>query len=246
MQTNPQTNSSFTKEDVYEYNRAVKRNKNRTDGYNLTSKLAILLKTRNESKYLCTATSIAFRVAALCDLVINDYIKIENNKVETVKSHKNQLYNEILIKISQINGDTDTVIKSLNGEKKRVNGIKNFKKKVYKDLSVYLERKGGILNNKIVLKDTAVWKGIFDEIVDECVNREERIETNILLLCLEYINNMSDILIQLPKDKANAITISMQKSKNKLVSGEYLKENDKNKAVFKFLKFLCKSKMILQ
>lgn len=212
--------------------------------YSLVEKLAILLKTHKESKYLCTSTSIAFRVAALCDLAITGYIGLNGTKVKVLNSHKNNILNDILIKIAQINGEPCYVIKSLNGEKKKENAIRNFKNKIYQEIShkAIIERKKGMINNKIVLKDACAWKDVFDEVVQECINNNVSLTTKVILLCLEYINGMQDVLIQLPRDRADMVIGSMNNVKEMLVAG---RSEPNCELVFMFLQYLCKKRIFL-
>ncbi|OQS53976.1 hypothetical protein EHP00_2031 [Ecytonucleospora hepatopenaei] len=235
MQTNKKT---------HEHTVAIQRNHGRNnEKYNLVEKLAILLKTHKESKYLCTATSVAYRVAALCDLALGGHLMLSNNVVKSVKTHSNDIYNDMLIKISQINGSPSDVIKNLNGEKKKENAVKNLKKKIYTDIErkALVKRHKGIVSNKITLKDTNTWKEIFDQVVAECCSTPT-MHTKVLLICLEYINGMQDVLIQLPGEKAEAVSSCMMEVREKLVKKERPSENV---LIYLFLEYLCKKRIFI-
>lgn len=210
--------------------------------YNLMHKLAILLRTHKESKFTCSATSVAYRVACLCDLSITGHIELRGEKVCVVKSHSDPLMNEFLIKIAQINGAPSEIIKQVNGEKKKENGIKHLKKKLYKEINStnVIQRERGILKNKIVLKDNETWKRIFDHCINDCLDGRPSINTRVLLICLEYINQLHDVVVQLPTEKTNIVHDIMQQTRREIVDGTYKKSEE---LPFLFMKYLVKNKV---
>ena len=212
--------------------------------YNLMDKLAILLRTHKETKYLCSSTSVAYRVAGLCDLAINKYIEVRSGQVNVIKSHNNPILNDFLIKIAQVNGNPIDVIKSLNGEKRKENSIKNLKTKLYKEIDKYdvIIKEKGYFQNKIILKDNEVWKKIFDDVVDQCINNRISLDTKVLLLCLEYINDLHDILIHLPKVKADHVLNAIAEVRSELINNSFSKVDE---LVYSFMKYLCRNKIFI-
>ncbi|KAL6121601.1 hypothetical protein NUSPORA_01448 [Nucleospora cyclopteri] len=211
---------------------------------NLMVQLAILMRTHKESKYLCSATSIGYRVAGLCELAIHGNIEMSQNAVIVVKNHNNPILNDFTIKIAQSKLPPLELIKSLNGEKKKINSVKHLKSRLYKEITGlnYVNREKGMLNNKISIKNNEVWKKLFDKIVSECVRKKATLETRILLLCLEYINNMQDILTHCSGDTINSVIETMIETRTKLLNNTFSPEEA---LCYNFMKFLCKQRMLL-
>lgn len=93
-----------------------------------------MLRLRKEMMYLCTRSSLALCIAGLCDLCLQNAIKLNNNNVKVVKNVEDNVLKEFIYAISDKAYDPKKLVKALNGEV-RQGGIKNLKNKVYKEMA---------------------------------------------------------------------------------------------------------------
>lgn len=205
--------------------------------YPLIYQLVILLRSRKEILYLCTKSSLALRVAAMCDLAIYGAIAKEGNTVRVIKSVGEPILNEIVNKISIVTLDPKKTLKSLNGEIKSSNGIKNFRNKIYKEM----ERSGLIKNaktsmyNKIKVQSDESWSSIFNRLASACEADILEIETIVILICLNYVNRMESLLTHCNETLAKSIVNHVEKIKDMIRKKFY---PNKHELIFDFLSSL--------
>lgn len=205
--------------------------------YPLMYQLVILLRSRKEVMYLCTKSSLALRVAGLCDLCIQNVIELQDRTVKVVKNIEDCMMKEFVYKISQVSYDPKRIIKCINGEMGSAKGIKNLRNKVYKEMenrSIIKNEKGPVFN-KILLRNNDVWQSIFGNITREVSTGSLSTGNIVLLISLDYINSMESILLQCNEVLARSVVNAVNDQKDKIKKKLYPKQDQ---LLYEFLDFL--------
>ncbi len=218
----------------------------------LYEKLAILSRTHHTVKIFCTQYSVAYRISIICELILNDHIKLINNRIY-VDANASLLDNNILIefknKISLIltknqNSNFKTIFAILNNEisMKKCN-VKILKNRIYKDLkarNIFVGQKGVSLQKTIFLKDNKIWKSLYtkflEEMVEYNVHRSLSISSIILLFCLNYVNGCESLYAQCNLDEAKFIKNVLSDQMKKHRENKY--SSEKERLVFLFLSLM--------
>lgn len=205
--------------------------------YSLIYQLVILLRSRKEMMYLYTKSSLAMRIAGLCDLCLLNVIELDHSTVKVVKGTEDPILKEFVYAISQKPYDPKKLVKSLNGELTKSNGIKNLRNKVYKEMSKrnLVKTNKVPVYNRIILQNDEAWESIYRNIVDEASLNYFSTKNVVLLICLDYIDKMESILLQSNEKTADFIVKTVEKYKD-IIKKKLYSPNDE--LIYEFLKTL--------
>lgn len=207
------------------------------DDHPLMYQLIVLLRSRKEVMYLCTRSSLALRVAGLCDLCIQNVIELQNRTVKVVKNIEDCMLKEFVYKISQMSYDPKRVIKCLNGEMGSSRGIKSLRNKIYKEMENrnIIKSERGPVFNKILLKNNNAWEGIFECLTREVATGSLSARSIVLLISLDYVNHMESVLLQCNEALARSIVNAVKEHKDRIRKKMYPKQDQ---LLYEFLDFL--------
>ncbi|KAI5149080.1 hypothetical protein ENBRE01_0690 [Enteropsectra breve] len=123
------------------------------------------------------------------------------------------LENEFLTKIELKRYGIKDLLKALNGEKRKEMGIKNLRRKIYREMRMcgLISIEEGVAQNKIIINDQEAWKNVYRKIMEECRSKQLSIETKILILSLKKINNMESLVVHA---KGSDIPLLYEAAKN--------------------------------
>jgi len=253
------------------------------ESFSLIDKLIILLRTHKDIKLLCTRTSVALRIASLCDLLIKrtiggDYNCYSNgagmgdnggaagsniygaagsngsnaygaagsniygmnrkgkitsnrgNEIEIYREGETELEKEIINKMRNVKGDIKDWFKALNGEKEKEVFVKNFRKKVYRDMESrgLIRVKKGLAMNKIILVDQETWGRVIEEIINECERKILRYETIVLLVLINYVNQLESLRVHCNIQNQRNINEAVENAIGKIKGGMAGNEIERN------------------
>ncbi|ORD97711.1 hypothetical protein HERIO_411 [Hepatospora eriocheir] len=208
--------------------------------------LAVLFRTHNKTKVLCTVHSIAYRIAICTELVINDYLKLDGNLFKVSGNTNDAILKEVATSISLITNKNNSItpkllVAILNGEVAKYSSftIKKLKDKIYnklkKDQVVIKKRKIFYISSKIVLVDNDLWFRLFQLILEEIKSKKLSLRTMIILICLNYINKGQDLLNHCNENDKINVNTAINTCINTIK--EY-NGTDKERLVYQFLKLL--------
>jgi len=202
----------------------------------LVYQLVIMLRSRKEMMYLCTRSSLALRIAGLCDLCLQNAIELNNNNVKVLKNVEDNVLKEFIYAISDTAYDPKKLVKALNGEM-RQGGIKNLRNKVYKEMAKrnLIKTSKMTVYKKIIVQNDEMWQlinsSIAEEIKIDCLSTRNI----VLLMCLDYVNKMESILIANNETVAKLIVDFVKAQKDKIIKRQYSQDEE---LIYEFLRFL--------
>lgn len=194
-----------------------------TKKYSVLHQVVILLRSRKEFLYLCTRSSLALRVACLCDLYLLESIELSNGVVKIVKGVDNTLLKEFLNKISVVSFEPKKLLKSLNGEMKAGLGVKKLRSKVYKEMAIQnlIKNNKSTVYNKIILQNNTVWEEVFMCVLEECNSELMSLSSIAILVCLNYIDQMENMLLQCNESQAKIVVNKLNNIQNQIIKKTY-------------------------
>lgn len=208
----------------------------KTNTMSLVHKLVILLRSRKEIRMFCTSTSLAMRLTILCQMAIENKIGIEKSGlVYVINEPNNAIEKEFAYKIGEKKQCVKELIGRLNGEFEKKNGVTNLRMKIYKEMEAknLIKFNKGHFFKSIKIDNIQKWYDIFFIVIEDALNPIMEIENEILLLGLDYINNMQELIVQCNEKHSVNLKKRVNEIKEKILNNKYPKENT---LVYKILK----------
>lgn len=189
----------------------------------LIYQVVIMLRSRKEFLFLCTRTSYALRVAALCDLYLLDCLELSGEVVKVVKGVENNLLKEFLNKIALVSYEPKKLVKGLNGEVKPSVTIGDFRNKIYKEMVLQnlIKKNKTLIYNKIILSNNNIWEDIFKLIIQESEEEFFSLNSIAILICLNYINGMESLLLQCNETQGRVIVKKVYEIEEQIAKKTY-------------------------
>lgn len=206
----------------------------------LAFQLVLLLRTRKEAIYLCTRTSLALRVAVLCQLVLDKEIGLKDGVVRVIKAPTSSISREFADKITQVSLGPRDLLLHLNGEKGKESGVTHLRKKIYAEMQGrgLIKTNKGMFFNNIKVRNIDVWESIYSGLIYEIQNNCISKESSVLLLGLNYVNMMDSFLIQCNETTASLAIERFAELKNRVHEKQYRHEDA---LLYQFLALLISS-----
>lgn len=203
----------------------------------LAFQLVLLLRTRKEAMYLCTRSSLALRIAILCELSTENILELENGTVKVVRAPERSISKDFVHKISDIRLNPRDLLEYLNGERGKLSGIENLRKRIYSEMQArgLIRVSKGVVFNKIRIQNADMWQSIFEKIVYEVQNSCMSKESTILLMCLNYVNMMESLLLQCNESTASLVMHQVSETKKRIQNKQYAPEDA---LMYQFLSFM--------
>ncbi|ELA42667.1 uncharacterized protein VICG_00419 [Vittaforma corneae ATCC 50505] len=203
----------------------------------LAFQLVLLLRTRKEALYLCTRSSLALRIAILCELSVEHVLELRNGVVKVIKAPERNISKDFAHKISEISLNPRDLLEYLNGERGRLAGVENLRKKIYSEMQSkgLIRVSKGVIFNKIRIQNADIWQNIYEKIIYEVQNSRISKESIILLTCLNYVNTMESLLLQCNESTASLIVQQMSEIKKRIQNKQYAPEDS---LMYQFLSFM--------
>ncbi|KAM0671492.1 hypothetical protein OCOL_001611 [Ordospora colligata] len=187
----------------------------------LCEQLVILLRTRNEIKFLCNRVSLSLRACIIVDLALRKSIElVEGKVVGKAQPVGNPLLQEAMGKIYMAQLPPDELMYRLNGEKRGGSiHMKNVRRRVYKSLEEKRICKVGSKNmifNKITMCDYNVRVELINYIKLYLVNgNEDDYKAEALVVCLIFCCALDSILVCMTEKEAIASEVSIKRIREK-------------------------------
>lgn len=208
--------------------------------YPIVYQLIVLLRSRKEMRVICTNSSVAIRVAILCDMAADGCLEADSAGAIRVRQQPSrEIEAEFAYKISQCSCHPRELLRTLNGESSKELGVAQLRRKLYKEM----ERRGiirtnrSVLYNKIVIVNHELWSSVYSTVTEECRSGSLSIETKVLLVTLDYSNRMESLLLQCNESDAGSILRQLKNLKNKIESRMFPEED---RLVYEILACLIK------
>ncbi len=206
-----------------------------TDNISMVYKVVMLLRSRKEISMVCTSTSLVLRITILCKMALDGCIELdENNFVILKKEPSNAIEKEFMYRISEKKMPINKLLKNLNGEYKKRESITHLRAKVYADMEMkkLIKFKNGSIFNNIIVENMDLWHDIFLKLVEDVNNNAIEIETEIILMGLDYVNKMQEVLMQCNEKSSENLIKAIKAIKEKIKNRKYPQEK---KLIYKLL-----------
>lgn len=180
----------------------------RRDGFSICEQLVILLRTRNEIKFLCNRVSLSLRACILAELALCGAIRLREGRV-IGRDHiiGNPLLAEAMNKIYLAQLPPGELMYRLNGEKRGgAVHMKNVRTKIYKSLedkSICRIESKNIVINKIIISNYNARIETTNYIKEYLVeNRETDYRAEVLVVCLIFCSSIESVLVCMTEREA--------------------------------------------
>ncbi|KMV65761.1 hypothetical protein M970_070320 [Encephalitozoon cuniculi EcunIII-L] len=174
----------------------------------LYEQLVVLLRTRNEVKFLCNRVSLSLRACIVVELALCGAIGLKEGRVV---GKDNMLSNPLLVeamnKIYQVQLSPGELMYRLNGEKRGGSiHMRNVRLRVYKDLEerrICKVENRNLIFNRITMSDYSIRIELINYIKEYLTcSREIDYRAETLIVCLLFCSAMDSILICMTEKEA--------------------------------------------